>query len=124
MSYFDGPNRTMPVMNVPVEVSNLVTPFSMPRTQSWYLGSSRSSTAILFLPVYSSVIRYSAWMPEFDLVGSVWPSLTKPQRPWPPTASQPLGEVTASWIVFHEIAPPDDLTSASARSSHATNTSG
>ena len=35
MSYFDGPNRTMSVMNVPVDVSNFVTPFSSRLIHSW-----------------------------------------------------------------------------------------
>src|SRR5258708_19977739 len=69
-------------------------------------------------------MRSSAQRPELERVGSVWPSLTKPHSGLPPTAGQPALEATASWIVFQVSLPPADLSSALARSSQTTKTSG
>src|SRR5512138_750989 len=103
MSYFDGPKRTMSVMNVPVDVSKCGTALSISFTNVWNFGSRKLSTAMPdVLPKCSNAISISACRPEFDLFGSVWPSLTKPQPGLPPIAGQPRGDATALWIVFHE----------------------
>ncbi len=65
----------------------------------------------------------SACRPELERVGSVWPSLTKPHSGLPPTAGQPRFEATASCSTF-QVTLPSDLSSASARSSQMTKTSG
>src|SRR3954471_18280062 len=124
MSYFDGPNRIMSVMNVPVDDSNFGTPSSISFTKSWNLGSSSCSTVIAGVPKNSSAISISAWTPELDRLGSVWPSLTKPQAGLPPIAGQPFGDATALWIVFHDSWPLVSPVSTLARSSQTTNTSG
>src|SRR5262249_43268693 len=125
MSKRDGPNRIMSSMNVPVEVSNLPTPFSISATNAWYFGSSRSPTVSPddFFQ-YSRVIESSASSPEFDRVGSVWPSLTNPQSGLPPTAGQPRFEAIAPCSAFHVSFPSAALSSGSARSSQTTKTSG
>src|SRR5215470_13503327 len=130
MSYFDGPNRIMSVMNVPVELSKCGTPRSMSLTKSWNFGSSSCSTVSPeVMWKYSYAISASASIPEFDLLGSVWPRLTNPQAGLPPIPAQPLGELTAlrmslqvSGVTASE--PAGALTSTLARSSQTTNTSG
>src|ERR1051326_1390035 len=124
MSYFDGPNRIMSVMNVPVDDSKCGTLDSISLTNCWKPGSSSCSTVIPFdLPKYSIAISSTACSPEFERFGSVCPSLTKPQAAWPPIAGHPFGDTTALWIVFHDSWPPES-TSTFARSSHTTKTSG
>src|SRR5262245_63246454 len=63
-------------------------------------------------------------MPEFDLFGSVWPSVMKPHAGLPPIPAQPLGDATAFWIAFHDSWPLLDGSSTLARSSQTTNTIG
>src|SRR5215468_302933 len=68
-------------------------------------------------------------MPEFDRLGSVWPSVTNPHPGLPPIPAQPLGEPTALRIALQVSGvmasePVGALTSALARSSQTTNTSG
>src|SRR5215813_8480408 len=65
-----------------------------------------------------------ACMPELDLVGSVWPSVTNPQPGLPPIPAQPLGELTAFWMVVHDSWPLPLGSSTLARSSQTANTIG
>src|SRR5215831_14614649 len=70
-----------------------------------------------------------ACRPEFDLLGSVWPSVTKPQLGLPPMPAQPLGDATALRIALQVSGvtasePAGAPTSTLARSSHTTNTIG
>ena len=127
MSYFDGPKRTMSVMNVPVEASNFGTPFSIVLDEGLVLGleqvadreprascrSTRASSSKQRLQPGVRLRRIGvAELDEAPL------GLAPDGRP------ALRSTTTALWIAFHETCPPAALSSACARSSQITNTSG
>jgi hypothetical protein len=67
---FDGPNRTLSVMNVPLEASKCCTPRSMSLTLGVEQLTDGETRGDVEVRVGMSAI---ACMPELESVGSVWP---------------------------------------------------